>query len=105
MKLPCQMTKAEWEAAREDCRPDNLQTPLTKKSSSEAVSKFERLQYLGYGVHDADSQKIREAFTGKIVLSPSEADEILERLQTPITYEDVIAKARSEQRAIEEARQ
>lgn len=96
MKPPYHMTKDEWEAEKEACRPDNMQTNFTRNSGSEFLRKFNRLQFLNFGVHEADSQKMRDALAGRIVLSKQEAEEIMLRLDTPIRYNDVIEKAKRE---------
>lgn len=96
MKPPYLMTEAEWEAEKEACRPDNMQTNFTRRSGSEFLRKFNRLQYLNFGVHDLESQKLKDALDGKLILSKEEAEEIMCLLDTPIKHTDVVKKAKRE---------
>lgn len=96
MKQPYELTKDEWEAEKEACRPDNMQTNFTRKSGAEFLRKFNRMQFLNFGVHEAESEKLKSAMRGEIILSQEEAKEILRVLDTPIRWEDVIEKAKRE---------
>ena len=96
MKEPWQMTESEWNAAREACQPDNMQTNFTKASGSQAVAKFREMQRLCYGVRDEDSRRFKAAQDGKLNLSESELEDILWRLHTCVTWQEVVEKAKRE---------
>ena len=93
MKEPYLMTEAEWNQARDACRPDNMQTNFTKRSSSEAIGKFEEMQRLCYGARDEDGRRFKAAQAGEVVLSESELEDILWRLHTRVSWQDVREKA------------
>ena len=96
MKPPYLMTEAEWTQAREACHPENIQSNPTKRAGSEAIRKFQEMQRLCYGVRDADKERYKLASEGKVVLFESELEDLLWRLHTCVTWEEVREKARRE---------
>ena len=92
-KEPWQMTREEWDQAREECHPNTLQTKFTKKSGSEAIREFAKMRWLCFDVRSEDSTRIRQAGREEIVLSSSEVEKIQDRLMTPVTHFDVVQRA------------
>lgn len=50
LKEPWQLTKEEWDRERESCRANTAQSKFTRASGAEAVRRFEKLQWLCYGL-------------------------------------------------------
>lgn len=90
---PWQLTRAEWNAERDRLRPNYAQSNFTRASGSEAQARHNRLDWLLFDVRKADSERLRAAQRGEFALTAAEAEDLLERLQTPVHYDDVIARA------------
>lgn len=99
-KEPWQMTRREWEAARESVRPNVVQSDFTRASASGAVANARGLERLLYGVTSEASEKLKAAQRGDITLSPEDLDAITERLQMPVSHEDVVRKAVADGKAV-----
>lgn len=95
-KQPYELTKKDWESKKEDSKSNYVQSNYTRNSKSEAVRKFNQLQWLNYGAHDELSQKLKAAMDGDIEMTPEEADDIQFELSKPVTHYDVIKKALKE---------
>lgn len=93
---PWQMTRDEWNAAREEVRANVAQCRFTAASGSQEVARHGRLVWLLYGVCDFARQQLNLALSGEITLSADEFAECQERIDTPVTHTDVIGKALSE---------
>ena len=87
---PWQLTEAEWNRQREDCRPNIAQSNLTKASASEAIRRHEKLLWLLYGINDPEypvtwhhvvGKAIEE---GKLVRCPGACDECQKMTETPL---------------------
>lgn len=95
-KQPWQMTRKEWDAAREKVRPEVVQSDVTKASSSRAVANIKALEHLLYGVTDTASEKLRAAAKGDISLTPDEVEALTDRLERKVSHRDVVEKALAE---------
>lgn len=87
---PWQLTEAEWNRQREECRPNIAQSNLTKASASEAIRRHEKLLWLLYGINDPEypvtwhhvvGKAIEE---GKLVRCPGACDECQKMTETPL---------------------
>ena len=85
---PWQMTREQWNAERMRLRPCFAQSNFTKGSASEACARADRLAWLLFGVRDDDRAALND-----LGLSSAERLEAFDRLQTPVSYDDVIARA------------
>lgn len=92
---PWQLTRDEWNAERERLRPCVAQSNFTKGSASEAVARHQRLEWLLYNVRADASRRLKAAANGEIEIAPDEAAELLDQLETPVSYDDVIARAKA----------
>jgi len=90
---PWQLSRAEWDEERSRLRPDYAQSNYTSKSGSEAVARQKRLDWLLFDVRKDDSALMRAARNGEVTLSHEDAEDLLDRLQQPVTHADVIARA------------
>ncbi len=88
---PWELTREQWNAERDRLRPCFVQANFTKGSASEAVNRHERLVWLLGGVNDAARIRLKDFHDGKIILSDDELIELLDRVNTPIVYDDVVA--------------
>lgn len=52
MKQPYEMTREEFYAERDSCRPCISQSKLTASSASEAAARYKKLNHLCFGVHE-----------------------------------------------------
>lgn len=95
-KEPWMMTRAEWDKAKDDNRPNVVQSNFTKASGSQAVAQIKRLEYLLYNVGDSDKALVKALQDGSKTITEKERIELIERLDYPITHERVIKKALSE---------
>ena len=91
---PYLMSKEEWEKAVENCKPCYSQSKLTKNSMNEMKNKFKKLEYLYFDVKKEVQNKLLLISEGKLFMSQDEADKLIEELETPIKYEDIINKAK-----------
>jgi len=91
--MPWEMTRAEWEAAREQARPNNAQSNYTRASGSEAAARISTVESLLYGVYDDAQAQLKSAVAGEIELTPDQVESLMERINTPVQHRDVIAKA------------
>ncbi len=99
-KQPWEMTQKEWNYEREEIKPNVAQSNYTRNSKSEAITSMERLFFLLYGVNDKIREKLQSAIEGKIEMSPEEAEEIQEIINTPVTHKRVIQKALAENKPV-----
>lgn len=97
---PWQMTSAEWNAGYR--RNDGHIGTFTRSAGNAQAARFARDEFLRYGVTDWASEKMNAAMQGEIVLTPEELSAIEDRLQTPVTHRDVVAKALSEGQPVPE---
>ena len=87
---PWELTREQWNAERDRLRPCFVQANFTKGSASEAVNRHERLVWLLGGVNDAARARLNDVSSGKITLSDDELIDLLDRVNTPVTYDDVV---------------
>lgn len=92
---PWQFTREQWNAERDRLRPEIAQSRFTHASASEALARHDRLNWLLFDVHADVGARLKAAARGELAMSPEEARECLETLAQPVTYDDVIARARS----------
>lgn len=92
-KEPWEMTKGEWERAREDNRPNIVQSDYTKSSGSNAVGQIKRLEHLLYNVGAEDRRLASEIQNGSKTITEDERIALLDRLESRITHKRVIEKA------------
>ena len=90
---PWQLSRMEWNAERERIRPCYVQEEFTRRSTSEAVRHIQRLEWLLFGVNAEASAKLKAAARGEISMSCEEAEALLEQINRPVTYDDVINRA------------
>lgn len=93
VRQPWQMTRAEWNAERDRLRPDYAQSNFTRASGSEAIARLNRAEWLRFDVRAEDSARMNAAARGEVTLSPDELEALHDRLQSRVTYDDVIARA------------
>ena len=101
-KEPWEMTKGEWEEAREGVKPDTAQKNFTRRSEAEATARHKELERLLYGARDEIKTKLKDAQAGKIKMSSEDAEELQEILNTRIKHKDVIDKALKEGKPVPE---
>jgi len=90
---PWELTKKEWNAERDRIRPCTAATRFTGRSASEATGNSERLEWLLFGVTQGAADRLNAAARHEIVLTPEEVNDLLDRVNTPVTHRDVIDKA------------
>lgn len=91
---PWQLSREQWDAERQRLRPEVAQCNLTKASASQDVARHERLTWLLFDVHASTSARLKAAAQGELAMSREEAQACLEELARPVTYDDVITRAR-----------
>lgn len=92
-KHPWQRSEAEWNKLREQAHGYSLQSRGTRTSKAEAIARYELVEWLLGGVHDAAKHELQMATDGKIEITPDRAMELVDRINTPVFYRDVAALA------------
>lgn len=100
---PWQMTKQDWEKARNASKPEVRQSKLTKASASEAATSLDQTISLTYGVRDEASQTMAAAINGDIALTPEQFEDLQFELDRPVTHKEVVQKALAEGKPIPSA--
>lgn len=90
---PWQLTRNEWDAERERLRPDVAQSRFTRTTSSQMASKSQRLQWLIGDVRRNDREQLARAGRGEIAMSAQDVEDALDRINTPVRHQDVVAWA------------
>lgn len=85
------MTEAEWNTERERLKP-NTQSRGTRHSRSEEINRMARLQSLLGGARDEERAELIAATRGYIEITPERAAELVEILNTPVQWRDVVAR-------------
>lgn len=102
-KSPWQMTREEWNQAREEVRPNTAQSNLTRASASEAANRGQTLDTLLHGVRDEARQRLMAAQRGELSLSQEEVDALQEQIDMPVRHRDVVEKAMAEGKPVPES--
>ena len=97
---PWQMTRKQWDAEREACRANIVQSNFTRASGSQAVARMERLEFLMFGVNDEAKAIVNERADAIKAGRPSiyttdQAREAYDSLQQWVTHKSVVLHALS----------
>jgi hypothetical protein len=91
---PWYLTRAQWEAAHA-IRGDT--------SAIDVEARAQYLAFLAYGVREADEQQLALAHAKVISLSREDVDALQARLSLPVTHQEVVRKALSEDQPVPSA--
>lgn len=91
---PWQLTREQWNAERQRLRPEVAQCNFTKASASQDIARHERLTWLLFDVHAETSARLKAAAAGECHMTREEAQACLDELARPVTYDDVLARAK-----------
>lgn len=92
-KEPWQMSRAEWEGAREATRPEVAQSNFTRASGSQAAAQLREVERLTFGVSKEASERLRAAAKNGERIPAAELDALMERVNTRVSHRDVVEKA------------
>jgi len=89
---PWEMTNEEWDRARAATRGGAGGT----MNASVAAARLERMQFLTFGVRDADKRTLELARDSKIQLSREALEEVMSRMGRSVSHQEVVEKAIAE---------
>jgi hypothetical protein len=83
-------------AAKNGLRGNCVPERVTKSTGAQMTGYASEIHWLQFGIQSDRSEKLTQVQQGILVLDKEESDAFIEELETPITFDDVLAKARKQ---------